>query len=126
MRTRASITMWVLTAVGCASAGNPSETAPVPVYLSWDDVPCEYEVVGTVSGSARVRSPAEHDRERNRVLGHAAAEAGADAVVVLGNQPEPGRGAVGVPVARPVGAPARTEMQFLGLAIRYVDGACGG
>ena len=70
-------------AFGCASGGGGSDLPPVQVYAAIDELPCEYEVIQTVSGSSSRASSSRSAFERIRadVLGQAGADVGADAVI---------------------------------------------
>jgi hypothetical protein len=123
---RVSTTLLATVALGCASVGNSTDTVSVPIYLSSDDVPCDYAVVRTVNGASSIRSLKEYERERAKVLGRAAEQVGADAVLIPESQPEPGRAGVGIPIAMRDGAPQLRVVHFSGLAIRFVDRTCSG
>ncbi|MBM4184539.1 MAG: hypothetical protein FJ207_09965 [Gemmatimonadetes bacterium] len=67
-------------------------------------------------------SPTAYEQERERVLGRVGARARADAVLV---EPVSQLGGVGRRVAVPAGSPPPTSrLQFLGEALRYVEGTC--
>ena len=111
--------------LGCASGGGGNDLPPVPVFASTEELPCEYEVVETVSGSSSRRSSsvAEYERIRADVLGREGADIGADAVIA----PEIDEGGtqrrvvVGGAVQRPGPPPL---LRFTGEAIRFIPGTC--
>ncbi len=116
MSTRARLAPLAAFALGCASAGGGNDLPPVQVFASTEELPCEYEVVETVSGT-RSGSVADYERIRGDVLGRAGADVGADAVI------EP---RVRVEVAG--GFPGRRDapplLIFTGEAIRFIPGTC--
>ena len=70
---------------GCASAGAGGEGEPrVPVYRSDEETPCEDESMGAVTAEvpAHLRSGRDFEAARERELGEAGAEEGADAVIL--------------------------------------------
>lgn len=119
-----AVTACTLGILACASAPTMESGPPVPVY-SEEDVPCEYEVVRRV----RVRAPtaasseADYLRMLRLAYGRAGAEVGASAVIAEIAEPraQARRREIGRGSATPLdsGPPA-------GLAIRYLDPACGG
>ena len=109
---------------GCASANPSPDPPPVPVFFAPEDVPCEYEVLGTVRGESReiLRTSSQYRNEVTRLLGPEGGRRGADAV--LAERFEDRRLLVAVVDARdiPPGIPART---LEGRALRYVAESCG-
>ena len=116
--TRAQLTPLAAFVLGCASGGGGNDLPPVQVFASTEELPCEYEVVETVSGSSSRRSSsmADYERIRDDVLGRAGADIGADAVIA--------------PTVRVVigdGGRRRTApplLSFTGEAIRFIPGTC--
>ena len=107
-------------AFGCASAGGGNDLPPVRAYASTDELPCEYEVIETVSGwSASVQgSRTAYERIRADVLGRAGADIGADAVII----PEIDDFQHGGRQLRPL--PLPPLLRFSGEAIRFIPGTC--
>ena len=116
----------VLALSGCASGGSGGEDGTVPVYLTADDVPCEYEVIGAVRetasvtvGSSTRAGDSYFGHVQERTLGQAGARAGASAVIVV--EPSVPREAVAVVK----GSTRRVWTTFEGQAVRYLDPTCG-
>jgi hypothetical protein len=116
-----------LVAMGCASAGAAPGAEegrePVPVYARESDVPCRFENVQTVRGSASVTSYEEFAREREKVLAREGARVGADAVLLPASEERRG---VAVTARVGPGGVQRlpTQISFEGQAIRFVEGTC--
>ena len=105
----------------------------IPIYASSDELPCEYEVIETVTGSsARPRNPtlAEYERMRDDVLSRAGADIGADAVIADELATGTVWRATGTVVdgrvtsvrVQPTTTPSR--IRFSGEAIRFIPGTC--
>ena len=113
-------------AFGCASGGGGNDLPPVQVFASTEELPCEYEVVETVSGSSSRRSSslADYERIRDDVLGRAGADIGADAVIApeIDERGTQRRVVVGGGVVQPPGPPP--ILRFTGEAIRFIPGTC--
>ncbi len=124
MGIRIPLAATAMFSLACASSGNGGDLSQVMVYLSSDDVPCEFEVIGQVSGFAAVSSLRQYERERDRILGREGARAGADAVLIPDTQREPGRDG-GLRVTQVGGVPQQTEARFSGQAIRFTSDDCG-
>ena len=134
MSPKASFLLILACLAGCASAGAPSQTlAMVPVYDSPEDVPCQYEPMGSVEGdrpASTVGSRAAYERERAQVLGRLAARLGADAVLVTpAGEPAGQRRPVGnlVVAVSDGGTPVietPRNVRFEGEALRFIPGTC--
>ncbi len=132
------------TASGPCSRVVGGDSPAVPVYASTDELPCEYEVIETVSGSSSrtSRSLADllHGAEipplwsiRADVLGRAGADIGADAVIASeiagGTQRRGGTqgrviGGGGAQRPGPQSPPPQPRRRFSGEAIRFIPGTC--
>jgi hypothetical protein len=111
----------ILALFGCASGGTGGGERTVAVYLTEDDVPCEYEVMRTVEETCTEIRPTRMgislECQRERVLGEAGAGMGADAVIVAEDE---------FPKLLPTvveGQPVHRK--FEGQAVRYLDPTCG-
>ncbi len=121
MSTRVPLAALAAFAFGCASGGGGNDLPPVRAYASTDELPCEYEVIETVSGwSARSvqGSRTAYERIRADVLGRAGADIGADAVII----PEIDDFQHGGRQLRPL--PLPPLLRFSGEAIRFIPGTC--
>ena len=125
MSKRVLVAAMATFAFGCASGGGGNDLPPVQVFASTEELPCEYEVVETVSGSSSRRSSsvADYERIRDDVLGRAGADIGADAVIApeIDERGTVRRGVVGGGV-QPPGPPPL--LRFTGEAIRFIPGTC--
>jgi hypothetical protein len=112
-----------LTVLSCASGGSGGGDEPIPYFPTPSDVPCAYEVIDTVraTGSVSIGFPSQGrgvDSNKDRVLGRAAARAGADAVIGLETPPQR------VAAAVPRGETRQITVTYRGGAIRYLDPGC--
>ena len=125
MSTRARLAPLAAFVLGCASGGGGNDLPPVQVFSWTEELPCEYEVVETVSGSSSRRSSsvADYERIRDDVLGRAGADIGADAVIApeIDERGTVRRVVVGGGV-QPLGPPPL--LRFTGEAIRFIPGTC--
>jgi hypothetical protein len=110
---------------GCASANRAPDPPPVPVFFAPGDVPCEYEILGTVRGESReiLRTSSQYRNEVIRLLGPEGARRGADAVLAEGFE-DRGRRMLVVVDARD-GFPNMPARTLEGRALRYVSESCG-
>ena len=128
MSTRVPLAALAALAFGCASGGG-GNLPPVQVYALTDELPCEYEVIQTVSGSSSrsSRSMAGYQAIRADVLGRAGADIGADAVIAPEIDERVGvqRRAVRDPSGRVQYVDPPPARRYSGEAIRWVPGTCG-
>ena len=124
------IPLLLLLCSGCATAGSGTEEPPgVPVYLSSQETPCEYEVLAPLSVEVYLRPGAtsrDRDRLRDRGLGVAGREAGADAVIV-GDSPERlpfQTGEVRMVTGTQVPPAGDTRIEFEGTAVKWIPETC--
>jgi len=119
----------VLTVValnGCASTGPATDDGPrVPVFRIGQETPCEYESMGRIAAEATMTSFSERDYElaMNRELGRAGSKIGADAVIAedpLARLPF----AVGQVRQHPAQPPPQRRVEFVGEAVRWIEGTC--
>ena len=99
------------------------------VYDSTDELPCEYEVIETVSGSSSRASTSADDYESMRadILGRAGADVGADAVIApeIDGTVGVARSAVREPSGRIRFLDPAPLPSFSGEAVRFIPGTCG-
>ena len=110
-----------------AAAGG-GDLPGVMVYDSSDELPCEYEVIETVSGSSSraLTSADDYESMRADVLGRAGANIGADAVIAPEGRAGVARRAVRQPGGRVRYLDPAPLPSFSGEAIRFIPGTCGG
>ena len=110
---------------GCASANPSPDLPPVPVFFAPEDVPCEYQMLGTVRGETReiLRTSSQYRYAVTRLLGPEGARRGADAVLAESFED---RGPLKVVVADARSmTPDFNEVTLEGRALRYVEQSCG-
>jgi len=117
---RIAWTASIVVASGCAYLG---AVQPAPLYRAGQQVPCQYDVVTTLRLTPTNPPKTVDDLEdmRAQMLGMAALEVGADAVLVESSEDELGGWRPRDPFAD---APAPTKVTFEGTAIRYRLDSC--
>ena len=111
-------------AFGCASSGGGDDPPPVQVYAATDELPCEYEVIQTVSGSSSRSTGGSQSRYvsiRADILGRAGADVGADAVIAAELPVGTQRRGVSRSGDLP---PPPPRISYSGEAIRFIPGTC--
>lgn len=107
----------------CVTSGQRGpEVQPVPVFVRGDNLPCEYEAIGPVEAVIRDFGTTEwsFNHARDEALGKAAAEMGADAVLV----PDARAGGGEVPFVTVPDEQSRRGVRVEGMAIRWIAGTC--